>query len=94
LKAGNEASESLSRGSRLACLDANEDRRKQHMEENKFEGTLVLEKLAAIGKVDEFFEAVDEDNFGLAEKLMRAAKIDSATIALVLRKMAESDGDH
>jgi hypothetical protein len=84
----------LGRGTRLACLDANEDRRQQHVEENNFEGTLVLEKLAAIGKVDEFFEAVDADNFGLAEKLMKAAKIDSATIALVLRKMVESDGDH
>lgn len=64
------------------------------MEDNDFEGTLVLEKLAVIDKVDEFFEAVDADNFGLAEKLMKAAKIDSATIALVLRKMLESDGDH
>lgn len=64
------------------------------MEENDFEGTLVLEKLAVIDKVDEFFEAIDEDDFGLAETLMKAAKVDAASIAIVLRKMAESDSDH
>ncbi len=64
------------------------------MAEQDFEGTLVLEKLAIIDKVDEFFEAIDADNFALAEKLMKSAKVDSATIALVLQKMAEADGEH
>ena len=32
------------------------------MDEDEFEGTLVLEKLAAIGKVEEFFDAVDSDD--------------------------------
>ncbi len=64
------------------------------MEEDSFEGTLVLEKLAEIDKVDEFFEAIDADDFILAKNLMKAAKVDSATIALVLQKMAQADGDH
>ena len=29
------------------------------MDENDFEGTLALERLAELGKVDEFFEAID-----------------------------------
>ena len=64
------------------------------MGEYDFEGTLVLEKLAVIDKVDEFFEAIDADDFRLAEALMKSAKVDSVTIAIVLQKMAESDGDH
>jgi hypothetical protein len=31
------------------------------VDEQEFEGTLVLEQLAAIGKVDDFFEAIDSD---------------------------------
>jgi len=31
------------------------------MDEDEFEGTLVLEQLAAIGTVDDFFEAIDAD---------------------------------
>jgi hypothetical protein len=57
-----------------------------------WDGTLVLEKLAAIDKVDEFFNAVDEDDFALAEKLMKAARVDAETRAHVLRMMAEADG--
>lgn len=64
------------------------------MDETDFEGTLVLEQLAAIGKVDEFFEAVDADDMERAKALMREADVDTSTIAIVLRKMAESDGEH
>jgi iron uptake system EfeUOB component EfeO/EfeM len=62
--------------------------------ESDFEGTLVLEKLAVIEKVDEFFEAIDSDDFETAKRLMKAARVDVATIEIVLRKMAESDGNH
>lgn len=61
------------------------------MDEDDFEGTLVLEKLATINKVDEFMEAVDADDFSKASSLMRAAKVDRETIAIVLRKMADGD---
>ena len=59
-----------------------------------FEGTLVLEQLAAIDKVDDFFEAIDADDVGRATALMKRANIDAATIAIVVKKMEESDGEH
>ncbi|MEN0057598.1 MAG: hypothetical protein AAGB31_02090 [Bdellovibrio sp.] len=60
------------------------------MEESDFEGTLVLEKLAEINKVDAFFEAIDSDDFREAQVLMKKAHVDSETIALVLKKMREA----
>lgn len=64
------------------------------MDETDFEGTLVLEKLAEIGKVDAFFEAIDSDDFGRAKALMKRANVDSETIATVLKKMGDADGEH
>ena len=64
------------------------------MEEEDFEGTLVLEQLAAIGKVEEFFEAIDADDARRATILMKTAGVDASTIATVVRKMEESDGEH
>jgi hypothetical protein len=64
------------------------------MDDADFEGTLVLEQLAAIGKVEDFFDAVDADDVHRATALMKRAKIDEATIATVIRKMKESDGEH
>ncbi len=63
------------------------------MDERDFEGTLVLEKLARIDKVDEFMDAIDSDDVKRAAALMRSADIDPDTIAIVLKKMADpSDG--
>lgn len=64
------------------------------MDEQDFEGTLVLEKLAEIGKVEAFFEAIDSDDFSRAKSLMKRANIDSETIAMVLKKMGDADGEH
>lgn len=64
------------------------------MDESDFEGTLILEKLAEIGKVDAFFEAIDSDDFEKAKALMRRARIDAETISIVIKKMAASDHDH
>jgi hypothetical protein len=64
------------------------------MDEQDFEGTLVLEKLAEIGKVDAFFEAIDSDDFARAKSLMKRANVDSETIAIVLKKMGDADGEH
>ncbi len=61
------------------------------MDESDFEGTLVLEKLAAINKVDVFMEAVDSDDFDRAKLLMKKAKVDSETIAIVLKKMLAAE---
>lgn len=63
----------------------------KEMNDDAFEGTLVLEKLVSIGKLDEFYEAVDSDNFEQAKKLMKRAQIDQDTIAIVLSKMVESE---
>lgn len=57
-----------------------------------FEGTLVLEKLAAIDKVDDFMEAVDADDFGRAISLMKLARVDADTIAEVVKQMENADG--
>lgn len=64
------------------------------MDESHFEGTLVLEKLAQIGKLDDFFEAVDSDDFGKAKSILKKAGFDAETIATVLQKMNESDHKH
>jgi hypothetical protein len=64
------------------------------MDDTDFEGTLVLEQLAAIGKVEDFFDAVDSDDVERATALMKRAQIDAATIAIVVRKIEESDSQH
>jgi hypothetical protein len=55
------------------------------MDESDFEGSLVLEKLAVIGAVEEFFEAVDSDDFSRAKALMKKAQVDAESIAQVLK---------
>ena len=64
------------------------------VEESEFEGTLVLEQLAAIGKVEDFFDAVDADDVRRAIRLMRSAGVDPSTIESVVRKIEEGDGEH
>jgi hypothetical protein len=62
------------------------------MGERDFEGTLVLEQLAAIGRLEEFFDAIDADVERVAA-LMRKAKIDASTIAIVIRKIEDTDDE-
>ena len=64
------------------------------MDESEFEGTLVLEKLARIGQVDEFMAAVDSEDVEKATELMKSAGIDDETIAIVLKKMADPYDEH
>ena len=64
------------------------------MDESDFEGTLVLEQLAAIDKIDDFFEAIDADDVARAVALMKRADVDASTIATVVKKMEEADGEH
>lgn len=64
------------------------------MDETEFEGTLVLEQLAELGVLDEFFDAVDADDVPRAVALMRRARIDAETIAMVVQKMEAADGNH
>jgi hypothetical protein len=64
------------------------------MDEKDFEGTLVLEQLAAIGRVEDFFDAIDSDDVQRAASLMKKAKLDASTIAMVVRKMEDADVEH
>lgn len=64
------------------------------MDEGDFEGTLVLERLAEVGLVEDFFEAIDADDVPRAVTLMKKAKVDPATVATVVKKMESSDGEH
>lgn len=63
------------------------------MDESNFEGSLVLERLAEIGQVDAFFEAIDSDNFDKVISLMKRAHLDSKTIATVIKKMKDANGE-
>jgi hypothetical protein len=64
------------------------------MAEADFEGTLVLERMAEVGAVEEFLELVDADDLAGAEALMRAVGLDAETVATVLRKMRDGDDEH
>jgi hypothetical protein len=64
------------------------------MDESDFEGTLVLEQLAAIGRVEDFFDAIDSDDVDRATSLMKEANVDAPAIAMVLQKMEAGDGEH
>lgn len=64
------------------------------MDESDFEGTLVLEQLAEIGRLEDFFDAIDADDSDRAVSLMKRAKIDGPTIAMVVKKMKAADGEH
>jgi hypothetical protein len=63
------------------------------MDEGDFDGTLVLEQLATIGMVDDFFDAIDSDDVGRAVSLMRRAGVGAPTIAVVVKKMEGSDAE-
>jgi hypothetical protein len=63
------------------------------MDERDFEGTLVLEQLAAIGRVEDFLDAIDSDDVRRAVRLMKQANLDASTIAMVLQKMEDADGE-
>ena len=64
------------------------------MDEDDFERTLVLEKLAELNLIDAFYDAVDGDDFGRAKSLMIQAGINAETIQIVLKKMRDADGEH
>jgi hypothetical protein len=64
------------------------------MDESDFEGTLVLEQLAAIARVVDFFDAIDSDDVARATSLMKEAGVEAPTIAVVVRKIEAADGEH
>jgi hypothetical protein len=60
------------------------------MDETDFEGSLILEKLAQVDKLEDFYEAVDADDFHRVVSLLRSAELDEEEISMVL-KLMESD---
>jgi hypothetical protein len=64
------------------------------MDESDFEGTLVLEQLAEIGRVEDFFDAIDSDDVPRAASLMKKAGVDASTIAVVVKMMEDGGGEH
>ena len=54
----------------------------------------MLEQLAEIGRLENFFDAIDSDDVERATSLMKKAKIDASTIAIVIQKMEDGDGEH
>jgi hypothetical protein len=54
----------------------------------------VLERLAEIGCVEAFFDAIDSDDVPRAVTLMKKADLDASTIAVVVKKMKAADGEH
>ncbi len=63
------------------------------MDEDDFEGTLVLERLAEAGRLEAFWDAVDAEDVGAAEALLLAANVDDEIITQVLEKMSDEDAD-
>ncbi|MEA9355343.1 hypothetical protein SHI21_03985 [Bacteriovorax sp. PP10] len=63
------------------------------MNEDDFEGTLVLEKLAEIDLVDDFFDAIDSDDIERVISLLKEARVDSSTITIVVKQIEDSYGD-
>jgi hypothetical protein len=64
------------------------------MDEENFDGTFVLEKLSRINKLEEFFAAVDSEDFDTAKSLMISAGVEPETVAIVLKKMADPYDEH
>lgn len=61
------------------------------MDSKILEGTLILEKLNELNLLDDFYDAVDEDNLDKVQHIMKRARIDSATITMVLKKIEEGE---
>ena len=55
-----------------------------------FQGDIILEKLAEIDKVQEFYDAVDSDDFNRVRELLELVKIDQETIKLIFYEITGS----
>lgn len=62
------------------------------MDESNFEGSIILEKLATLNLLDDFFEAIDSDDMKEVILLLRQADIDEETIEEVLSQIEEENG--
>ncbi len=62
------------------------------MDETDFEGSIILEKLASVNLLDDFFEAIDSDNMKQVVSLLREADVDDEMIDEVLNQIEEANG--
>lgn len=60
------------------------------MNEEDFDGSTVLEQLASMDLVDDFFDAIDSDDLEKAILLMKKARIDGETIRETINKIMEA----
>ena len=61
------------------------------MDESELEGSMVLERLAEVDKVQDFYDAIDADNFVLARELMELVNTDENIIRLILKKVEDGE---
>ncbi len=54
------------------------------------EGSLILEKLAEADLIDEFYKAVDSDDFSKIEELLSLAGVSDSSIGSVIKQLVES----
>lgn len=59
------------------------------MTEEDFEGSLILEKLASLRLVEDFFDAIDSDNMSEVVSLLEEVNIDEDSIQSVLKQIRE-----
>ncbi|MFN8846508.1 MAG: hypothetical protein ACK5W9_06620 [Bdellovibrionales bacterium] len=62
------------------------------MIKKQFEGTLILEKLTEINKLEAFYDAIDSDDFSLVKNLMIRARIDSEVIQAIMEEIIDVNG--
>lgn len=53
-------------------------------------GSLVLEKLAELGLIDDFYKAVDSDDFSKIEEVLSSAGVEDKTIGSIIQQLVES----
>lgn len=61
---------------------------------HSFEGSVILERLALVDRVEDFFEAIDNDDFEYARELMELAGVADGDIEVAIAMMKDSDSDH
>ncbi|MFT6068020.1 MAG: hypothetical protein ACJAT2_002196 [Bacteriovoracaceae bacterium] len=54
------------------------------------EGSLILEKLSEAELIDEFYSAVDSDDFSKIEELLSLAGVSDSSIGSVIKQLVES----
>ena len=59
------------------------------MLEESFEGSLVLEKLAEVNLVDEFYAAIDSDDIPKVIQLLRSAEVNEGLIKTLISQLVD-----